>query len=361
VQTRGELTDDRIDQVLIEGLAAYGQAVADDLLERMGDAVGNETAVRLGFEARLAKAWAPALDRLEALLIAASEAGETYIAARRRRAGWDERQEALARISARSCLIGREVLTLLRAGFASGAHARWRSLQELAVVAFFLGEHDAALSEAYLLHHQITAWRNFRTYKPHAIRLDGRPISAAEEAEHQRAVDALVRRFGPGYEEEWGWAASTLGHRNVKFAQIEAAVEMSHRRPEFQMANHPVHAGSRALYFDLGAEASRGVIWLAGQSNTGLGEPGGSTAIALSQITGTLLTSADDIAADDLVIAHAVRGLAVATSESFAEREAEMDRLVAIRRGFASRLLAFARRGRLSGRLRSRRGPGSRP
>ena len=42
--------------------------------------------------------------------------------------------EVQTRLHARACQIAREVLTLLYAGFAEGAMARWRALHELAVL-----------------------------------------------------------------------------------------------------------------------------------------------------------------------------------------------------------------------------------
>src|SRR6185503_264527 len=49
--------------------------------------------------------------------------------------------EVLARLHARSCQIGSEVLVLLRSGFPDGAHARWRTLHEIAVISMFIAKH----------------------------------------------------------------------------------------------------------------------------------------------------------------------------------------------------------------------------
>ena len=51
---------------------------------------------------------------------------------------------------ARACRTGYEILTLLDAGLASAAHARWRSLHEVAAVAFFVKEHGPETAERYL-------------------------------------------------------------------------------------------------------------------------------------------------------------------------------------------------------------------
>ena len=56
----------------------------------------------------------------------------------------------LWRLHARSCQITMEILALLKSGFADGAHARWRTLHEIAVTALFIKQQgiwvDCALA-----------------------------------------------------------------------------------------------------------------------------------------------------------------------------------------------------------------------
>lgn len=55
----------------------------------------------------------------------------------------DPKLSALTLLHARGCLVALEVHGLLRTGHAAGAQAQWRTLHELAVVAFLLGSYNA--------------------------------------------------------------------------------------------------------------------------------------------------------------------------------------------------------------------------
>jgi hypothetical protein len=331
-----------VSESVVAGLREAGLAVCDALLETMDEAFTYEEEQRKGFEQRLQRLWSPALERLQALIIGASEAGATFALERRKAGRWGPRDEALVRIHARACLIAREVLTLLRAGYASGAHARWRSLHELAVTAFFVSEHGEEVAEAYLLHAAVASRKAARTYQANAETLGYRPLSDLERNRVEAQVQLLAGKYGKSYLGDWGWAAKQLDMEAPTFHDIEKAVKMGHLRPYYQMANHAVHAGSKGLYFDLGAEASRGSILLAGASNTGLSDPGQRAAISLHQATAALLAS--DITAERNVVAVALQGFTDATIEAFAARDAQAENLVSLHRGFASRRTVFARR-----------------
>src|SRR5450759_4096197 len=188
-----------VSEAVVAGLQEAGFAVSDRLLETMDEAVGYEEIERKGFEQRLQRLWSPALERLQALIIAASEAGATFALERRKARRWGPRDEALVRIHARSCLIAREVLTLLRAGYASGDHARWRSLHELAVTAFFVSEHGEGVAEAYLLHAAVASRKDARTYQANAETLGYRPLSDLERDRTEAQVQLLARKYGKSY------------------------------------------------------------------------------------------------------------------------------------------------------------------
>ena len=353
-----DLKPELVSEAVVAGLKEAGLAVSDRLLETMDEAVRHEEEQRKGFEQRLQRLWSPALERLQALIIAASEAGATFALERRRAGRWGPRDEALVRIHARSCLIAREVLTLLRAGYASGAHARWRSLHELAVTAFFVSEHGDEVGEAYLLHAAVASRKAMRIYQANAEVLGYRPLSDLERERTEARVQMLARKYGKGYLGDWGWAANQLNRASPTFPDIEKAVNMGHLRPYYQMANHAIHAGSKGLYFDLGAEASRGSVLLVGASNTGLSDPGQGAAIALHQATAALLVS--DITAERNMVAIALQGFTDATIEAFATRHTQAEHLVALHRGFASRRRVFARRKALQER-HDNHNPGTRP
>ena len=95
---------------------------------------------------------------------------------------------AIWAVHARACQMSRAILALLRSGFADDAHARWRSLHELAVVSNFIREHGEVVAERYLLHEAIQQRKLARAYKEHEDRAGLEPLTQAE-------IDALDERW----------------------------------------------------------------------------------------------------------------------------------------------------------------------
>lgn len=61
----------------------------------------------------------------------------------------ENRYFVLRRLHGRACQEFREILWLLRGGFADGAYARWRSLFELSVIAEFISQNDEQVAKAF--------------------------------------------------------------------------------------------------------------------------------------------------------------------------------------------------------------------
>ena len=249
---------------------------------------------RQGFERRLAKHWAKPLHLLELTAEIAQEvatgvgdqvaAGEVSVDEHTFRAIWA--------VHARACQMSRAILVLLRSGFADDAHARWRSLHELAVVSNFIGEHGEVVAERYLLHEAIQQRKLARAYKKHEDRAGLEPLTQAEIDALYERCETLVARFGPCFNEDYGWAASALGIKRPSLADIEQAVQLDHLRPYYRMASDNVHANSHGAFYKLGGFPPDQDILLAGPSNMGLADPGHGTALSLNQITAALVSTA---------------------------------------------------------------------
>ena len=249
---------------------------------------------RLGFERRLAKHWAQPLRLLELTVEIAQEVGTgvgEQVASGE--VSVDEHTfNALWAIHARACLTSRAILALLRSGFADDAHARWRSLHELTVVSNFIVENGEAVAERYLLHEVVQQRKLARAYKKHENRAGLEPLTQAEIDVLDEQREALVARFGKEFDEDYGWAASTLGIKQPSMTDIEAAVQLDHFRPYYRMASDNVHANSHGAFFKLGGFPPDTDILLAGPSNMGLSAPGHGAALSLNQITAALVSTA---------------------------------------------------------------------
>ncbi len=206
--------------------------------------------------------------------------------------------DVLTRLEARGCQIAMEVITLLESGLADGAHARWRSLHEIACVAMFIRKHGQELANKYLLHDLVQSYKSAKRYEQWSKELGHRPLSKRTLARQERNYRAVIRRFGADFSSEYGWAAKELGVKKPNFADIERAVGLEKLRPYYRMASDNVHANARAIRFKLGLPNGNGML-LAGASDAGLADPGDGAAMSLFQLTSTLLTSKPNV--DSLV------------------------------------------------------------
>jgi hypothetical protein len=242
-----------------------------------------------GFERRLYKTWKRPLDLFEMMITACAEAADAVNA----QWPWGKSEDqdivfdVVRRLQARACMVASEILTLLKAGYASAAHARWRSLHELAATALFISAKGRDVAERFLAHEHVEAWRAAQKYQEHCRKLKQQPYSRKVMARLRRSYQAALAHYGKEFKTPYGWAAAALGHPSPTFANIEKAAKLQHLRPYYKMASYPVHATVKTIRFSLSLGDQD--LLLTGPSNWGLVEPGHGSAISLGQVTNTLL------------------------------------------------------------------------
>lgn len=276
------------------------------------------------FESRLLKKWKKGIDLLEMLVVIALEAGEDFNESNRPKAAEqnDYVFEALVRLHARGCQVASEVLALLKSGHADGAHARWRTIHEIAVVSFFIGSHGNELAERYLLHGTIEEFRAATHFRRHCEALGYEDLTEAEFKKIKSAKESLVERYGANYGTLYGWAADVLGIGKPNFSQIEAKAGFDHFRPFYKMASHNIHANPKGVYYRLGLYPDGPDLLLSGSSDFGLADPGHSTALSLAQITVNLLTRSETL--DEAVLCGVLLTLQAEIGEAFWDAQAEI-------------------------------------
>jgi len=238
-----------------------------------------------GFAERLGERWDEGLRLCELVRIICLEVGMEHHKEQTQQGG--AQHHVLAKLHAKACLIAGEVLALLRNGYASGAHARWRAMHEVTVIGTFIADRDEDLAERYLQYEHVESLAAARDYQANAEGLDHEPFSASEMDEIQSAVDQLCEKYGPKFKKPYGWAAHVFGYP-PNYKTIEQATDLSHYRSYYRMASHPVHAGPKGVAFDIGL-LEQGRAMLAGPSNAGLADPGQGLCISLTQITAAFL------------------------------------------------------------------------
>jgi hypothetical protein len=242
-----------------------------------------------GFECRLFRTWRRPLDMLESLVELAHETGDAFAGEHLPTAVHDRDVllQVVVQMHARACQIAGEVLVLLRSGFADGAHARWRTMHELAVTASFLKEQGVEAARMYVRHRTVEAYRAALQYQVSCRHLHFPRIPAAQMKRQQSAYDALRAEMGKDFCTPYGWAGQILGKPRPSFADIEAKAELDHLRPFYKMASYNVHATPQRIWFSLGYPDRDELP--AGPSNLGLTDPAQCTGFTLAVITATLV------------------------------------------------------------------------
>ncbi len=239
--------------------------------------------------------WSKGFDLFEMLIVMCSEAGESFSINNRPNEQDSNYSlvDTLIRLHARGCHISSEILCLLKNGYADGAHTRWRALHEVVSTAYFIQKHGEKAAIRFLDHEIIESYKGMLQYHKYENRLNIVPICQAELSECKASYDAILTKYGKEFKENYGWASIFLNNKRPNFSQIEADVGLDHMRPYYKWASHNVHANVKGITSKLGLCESNEDVLLVGQSNSGMTDPAHATAIALVQITSTLLISAE--------------------------------------------------------------------
>lgn len=269
------------------------------------------------FQHKLSTDWENAFDLFEMFLNIAYEVGDDFNK-EFRKAITEEDQfllEALTRLHARACQVSGEIFVLMQNGYADGAHARWRTLHEIAVVGSFISSNGNELAEKYLLHDNIESYKAASQYQKYYEELGCEPIPDEEYESITKVYEELLTRFGNQFKNEYGWAASVLNKNNPSFFDIEQKSDLNHLRPLYKLASHNVHANPKGVMFKMGLIDNSRNILLAGPSNTGFTDAAQETVISLGNITITLITQRPNI--DYLVISTCLLKLIPDISDEF--------------------------------------------
>ena len=286
----------------------------DHCLSESWDLLRENERTRHGFRERHRREWGEALDLLGRMHFLSLELGRRFNGRYRDEEAQGPNAElfdALTRLHGRMCLVSMEVYTLLESGHASGAQSRWRTLYETLVVMVFIAVSGNETARRYLLHEAMKSKEAMDQYREYRDRLNLEPIEEDVGESMEDTYDELKGRFGGVFATDYGWAAKALEDHGKdhggrpRLEQMAEIVGMDHLRPYYTLANHSIHAGSKAIAFDLGVMDGADLI-LSGPSNYGLADPGGCTAIALQHSLRPLIVYAQNRISDEEKAADAL-------------------------------------------------------
>jgi hypothetical protein len=252
------------------------------------------------------KIWGNALNLLEAFIDISLDTGMLFDQKFRPLAieENDSVFNALTRLHARSCQVSSEILTLLRNGFADGAHARWRTLHEISVIALFISQHDNELAERYLAHSVVADYRRAVEYRKYNDSLSYAPMSDETFNELKTNYEATLNKYGTDFKNDYGWASVILNKAKPSFADIEEKTGILHMRPFVKLAHMNIHAGSTGILFRLGSPPNNPDLLVAGPSIYGIGEPAQNTAYSLELLTEAFLSRKPNVENSGFVLAY---------------------------------------------------------
>ncbi len=208
---------------------------------------------RSDFEQHLRGWWQGSLDCLGMMLTITNELTTRLANEGRELNGTSALRSALLRLQVRACQLSYEIQTLLGSGLADAAYARWRTLHEVAITALYIRERGETMAERYLAHQIVEAIAAAESVNRHRRRLKTRSVGIASVRRLHTRKAALLQRFGPNYEEPYGWAAENSIEKIRSFAVIESRVDMEHWRPYYKAASLRVHASPHALFNRFGS------------------------------------------------------------------------------------------------------------
>jgi hypothetical protein len=281
------------------GLIEMSQEIAEVLLrgepERTKEVLSDRGEVFENFRQSIQEKWGNGLDLLEIIIDVCQSTGsdfsvdhEEFLNQPIEESTMEAKLAIVLRgLHVKACRTASESLCLLRSGYADGANSRWRTLHEVAIVAFFMIEHrDSDLPERYLRHARIQHLRAARSYQEHCDSLGYSPLENEELEQLGAQADREIARYGADFKRDYGWASDIIAGPN--FAKIERSLDLSKWRPYYKMACKSIHAGADGLFWTLGFDESSPQTLIAGASNLGLADPGQLTALSLIQTTRAL-------------------------------------------------------------------------
>ena len=297
--TSDAVDEDALTRAIEETLASAIETFHADLIARAPQMLAERRAERIGFQARLYARWREAFDLYEVAWVVAQEAGARFVAKHQAQAAQehDIAFDVLTRLHGRACHIASEVYSLLRAGQATAAMARWRSLHEVSVVCYLIRKHyESSLAQRYLDHEVVESLKALNEYEDYREKLGAEPLEPGLKQRLQDRLTALSKPdvYGPNFKYTYGWASGVAGNPNPTFRDLEKLVDLDHLRPYYKVASHGVHSNPKGITFQLEKPYHTNRMVMEG-SNAGLADPGQSSLISLSQCTFTFIASKPDV------------------------------------------------------------------
>jgi hypothetical protein len=283
--------DRRTDNPLEKNIDDRTAALLDRWKQKAREVRRERVREHVSIKREIARRWKKPLELMDILLDVSAEAGERFS---QEYAPIAEKENNLVFIVVRnmhirSCRVAAEIRELMSSGFADGAMARWRTLNEISVICLFIRGHGIEAAKRYIDHEVIVSFNLIDEYLK-AIP-DGGEFKKEDLDRATQLKDRMVEKYEKIFEKDYGWAAPWFNEGEVPtFKKIEDS-QLKQLRPYYRFASQEVHAGVKGDRYQMGLHPKQqGTALLAGPSVWGLEEPGQNTAISVHQILASFLT-----------------------------------------------------------------------
>lgn len=145
-------------------------------------------------------------------------------------------------LNVKATSVAHEICAMLRAGFPIGAHARWRTLYEVDVIAHVLLRGNRGTAARFVNHRWVQMARDN----------ERAPVEWPDSEPSPEAMkNKFVRRYGKSFGGTHGWAAELtkrkLGVERPNLAHLERIADLNGHNRRVYAAHHGVHADSLGI------------------------------------------------------------------------------------------------------------------
>ena len=239
------------------------------------------------FNKYLYKCWKNPIDYLETLIEIAEESAISFYETFYEQAIKDNNFlfSALQSIHARSLLISRECLALIKNGYPDGALSRWRTLFELSVISNFLyTKNDQELCEKYIDYQHIQEYKNELYFRQEENKNYTEDAFIILEDNYNILKTKYDKKYFNG---SYGWAHDFFPDKkgSIKFIDLVEDTNMKKLYSYCKLSSTYIHGNHKANVRSLGIIPNLETVHLSGSSNYGLSIPMQNVAISLVQIS----------------------------------------------------------------------------
>ena len=277
-----------------------------------------------GFEERLYYLWNKPFSLYEYFIIQTQDVNEKYKDTYGQIAAEEDDLvfSIVLRLHAKSCIVAKEVLALMRSGYPDGASARCRTLNEFVIISYFIAKHGNEVAKRYVDHRNIETCKAAEEFQKFCKIIGEIPLSDEEMEKHRRKRQDLINLYKSPFKESFGWAADALKNPKPNLSDLMRNVGLSHLLPSNRMASWAIHASNaKCLLFTL-SSPDEGCI-LTGECNFGMADPGCSATMSLWQMNHLLITLKEN--QNNQTIIESMTSLTNETRKAFIEVHNSID------------------------------------